>query len=95
MPSTLSDLLPILEAEAEIKRLNLAENMAVLAGSATSFAVQQLCSQRYRKLFGVLPEQREDYRSRLEQIRAGSRETVARGRLLLQANGDSSAGASP
>jgi hypothetical protein len=92
MTSTLSDLLPILEAEAELKRLNLGETMAVLAASANSYSVQQLCIQRYQKLFGILPEQREEYRSRLEQIRAGSRETVARVRRLLHASGESSSG---
>jgi hypothetical protein len=70
--SSADDLLEALRADAVLARMELHEDLAALAEEETDEALRRTFAERYRRLVGILPHQRKEFRRGLERIEAGS-----------------------
>jgi hypothetical protein len=70
-PFSADDWKEQLQAEQRLAKMDLFEDLAALVEEEPCAALRQKLANRYRKLIGVSPEHRHDFRLRLERTVEG------------------------
>lgn len=96
-PLSADELLEQFRAETRLANMDLFEDLAILYETETTASLRKKFAQRYLRLIGVVPEQRQEFRAALKRIVAGGRQPIADVVELFahqrQANGSTDLGA--